>query len=576
MDNLQDTIDEWGKGKAWIDNFTRDFPQLENLADGVALSNQKNAPQVGVTTLMNAVRQIPRNSVQQLPSLSCEINGTKFSTDALVGSFLLRRVVFNEDTFGNGILTTMQMAAQQALTTGFVGLRANVGTMLNEFSTMLETLHWNDLVIEPGVFDASNSRYYQVRTRVTKASLKALIDKAKNNPKTQWNVPALEQLYAAGAQAFNYNRYLSTPKQNAGLSSEDTYDIITRYGTGAFYPIEVFSPQQPTDQKPLMEMKSKSKFGYPRVTLLVIDPAQLSPFGLSRARLASPMATYGNIYLQSTAKMQLLNADPPILKTGLFDSETPLRRGVQWESSDPQASVKLVELSNSTLEQFTEVMQYIDGNILATMGVAPVGANPTSGAYQNTAATQGQQQLKDLSSAQVTAIIENAVRQYALTAIDLYISEQIGDTPLIVDDEAKDAINEIEAPTPKLDPATGQPILDPITGAPVMQPFVGDDNVVNVNWVKYYDRIQTWTVKVDLSISPDALAEKKRETTQDLFTVMKQTAGDDPAANASANALGKELIEDALPGESKEIAEAGANLPPTMTPVTAGATPPGQ
>lgn len=544
--------EEWGRGKAWIDNFIREYPLLEGLADGVALNDQKNAPRVGSVTLANAVRQIPRNSIQQLPVLSCAINGTKYSVDSAIGSFLLRSVVFNADTFGNGILETMQMGAQQALTTGFVGLRANVGKVFNRFSTSLETLHYNDLVIEPGVFDASNSQYFHVRTRVTKGALKQLIADAKAAEKTAWNVDALERLYAAGPQAFNYNQWLPTTKQNPSLGSEDQYDIVTRYGVGPFYSIDVYSPQlADTDEDKLMGIKSKSKFGYPRVSLLVIDPAQLSPFGISRAKLASPMTSYGNIYLQSTAKMQLLNADPPVFKRGLFTSATPLRRGVTWESVDPNADVKLVELSNSTLEQFQTVMGYIDNNILSVMGVSPSGAPQANGAYQNAAAVQGQQKMETLTSAQVTYIIENAIRQYGLTGLDLYISEQVGKTPLIVDDECKNLINQIEGPG-----------------------FIGDDNVVNVDWKQYYDRIHTWTVTVDLSITPDQMADKKRADLQDTFTVMKQTAGNDPTANAAANALGSELVEDVAPEVSKQLQN--SPIPDTMQPAGAAPVAPGQ
>lgn len=548
--DLQTIQGEWERGKAWVDNFIREFPQLETLADGVSLSNQKNAPQVGTVTLANSVRQIPRESVQQIPTLSVEINGTKLSVDAIVGSFLLRRVVFTEDTFGTGILSTMQMAAQTAMTTGFVALRANVGKTFNKFSTMLETLHYNDVVIEPGVFDASNSSYYHVRTRVTKGALKSLLEAAKANPDTLWNVEALQALYDAGPQAYNYNRYNSTAKMNPGLSGEDQYDIITRYAVGPYYEICVYAPQS---EEPLMEIKSKSKFGYPRVSFLVIDPAQLSPFGISRAKLASPMANYGNIYLQSTAKMQLLNADAPIFKRGLFNSATPLRRGAVWESQDPNADIKIMELSNNTLEQFSTVMQYIDSNILATMGVSGASTPQQGAAYQNSKSVEASSQAKSLASGQVTSIIENAIRQYALTALDLFISEQVGNTPLIVDDEAKDAINEIEG-----------------------EGFVGDDNTVNIDWQQYYDRIQTWTIKVDLSISPDQLADKKRSDTQDLYTVMKQTAGPDPAANAAADQLGKELIEDTLPGVSKEIDNAAVQQPQMMAPVGGVPAPAGQ
>lgn len=561
--DMKNIRDEWFRGKAWIDNFTRDFPQLENLADGVALSLQKGAPQVGTTTLMNATRQIPRNSVQDIPVLSAQVNGTKLSLDAIVATYLLRGVIFNPDTFGNGILTTMQMAAQTALTCGFIGLRANVGRSFNQFSTMLETLHYNDLVIEPGVFDAANSQYYHVRTRVTKGALANLINEAKKNPDTLWNVAALEKLYAMGPQAFDYNRFLSYPKQNPGFGSEDQFDIITRYGVGAYYPIEVYSPQlADTDEDKLMSIKSKSKFGYPRVSLLVIDPAQLSPFGISRTRLASPMANYGNIYLQSTAKMQLLNADAPVFKRGLFTSATPLRRGAQWESVDPSADVKIMELSNSTLEQFNNVMNYIDTNILSVMGVGTAAPATTGSAYQNSDAVKAQNLEKDLSSQQVTAIIENAIRQYALTALDLYISEQVGKTALIVDDEAKNAINQL------------------YPAGPGEAQFVGDDNVVNVDWEAYYDRIQTWTVTVDLSIRRDQLQDKKRADLQDTFTVMKQTANpNDPVAQATANALGDKLIEDSVPEVAKGIQNNPVMQAPqqqSFVPVGGEATPPGQ
>lgn len=544
--DIEQLKDEWGRGKNWIESFTRDNPELENLADGVPITQQKNAPQVGSVTLLNAVRQIPRNSVQDMPILSAQINGTKLSVDALIGSFLLRSVIFSEDVFGMSVLSTMQMAAQTALTTGFAALRASVGRQYNQFTTMLEAIHYNDLVIEPGVFDSANSQYFDVRTRVTKGALRDLISKAEGNKNTLWNVEGLKELYELGPQQFDYSRYLSVPRQNAALDLEGQYDFITHYGTGPYYTTTVWSHQI---DKPLMEFKSKSKFGFPRVTLLVIDPAQLSPFGISRARLASPMANYGNIYLQSTAKMQLLNADAPVFKRGLFTTATPLRRGAQWESQDPNADVKIMELSNSTLEQFNNVMQYIDNNILATMGVGGTSTAVPSSAYKNVDAVKAENQVKDLSSQQVTAIIESALRQYALTSLDLLISEQVGKTALTVDDECKNAINQLNDPNV----------------------HVGDDNKVMVDWKKYYDRIDTMTVTVDLSIRRDQLADKKRGDMQDIFTVMKQTAGQDPVANATANALGQELVQDTVPEVSKQM----DNIQ-SMQPVGGEPTPMGQ
>jgi hypothetical protein len=253
--------------------------------------------------------------------------------------------------------------------------------------------------------------------------------------------------------------------------------------------------------------------------------------------------------------MQLMNADPPSFKKGLFTSATPLRRGAQYESVDPNADFRLIEMSNSTLEQFESVMGYADRSILATMGVTGVGAPGQNSAYQNSDAVQANNQVTDLASQQVTSIVENAIRQYALTALDLYISEQTGDTPLIVDDEAKNAINQIMPAAP-----IG---VDPMTGLPIPgEPFVGDDNVVNVNWEQFYDRIETMTVKVELSITPDKMADKKRAELQDTLVTMSQNADpNDPNAQVRKQAVENELLKDMAPGAAR-AAENAANAAP--------------
>jgi hypothetical protein len=539
--NIEQIIGEWERDKKWIDNFTRDFPTLANVADGIANGQTRNAPVVGTVAVASSVRQIPRASIQQVPSLSVEVNGTKQSVNAIVDNFLLRRVVFNEDTFGKGILSTMQMAAQSALTYGFQALRADVGKLFNQFGTTLEALHYNDVAIEAGVMDDSASGRYQVRTRVTSSALKRLIAAAKKNKKTLWSVPALEELLASGPQPMDYSNFGSEARRNPALGEANQFDIITRYGVGPYYSIDVYSPQL---EKSLMSTKSKSKFGYPRISFIVIDPDSVSPFGISRVRLATPMANYGNYYLQSTAKMLLLNADPPTLERGLFTTATPLKRGARWKTIDPNADVNLKELSNSTLQQFEQVMRYVENQIYAIMGVSSTGSAQSSSAYQNSASVQAQSQARDMSSAQVTAIVENAIRQYALTALDLFLSEQVGQTSLIVDDEAKQALNQLMG-----------------------EGFCGDDNIVNIDWAKHYDEIKTWTVTVDLSVSKQQLESKERADMQDYLTVEKQTANpNDPKAQARIDAISDSLLKKMAPevAQSSQVRQSEAAPQPQL------------
>lgn len=559
-------ISEWTKDKAWVDSYTRDFPDLDNLADAVALSRSKGAPIVGDVTLASAVRQIPRASIQNIPTFSVEVNGTKNSFHAIICDYIVRRVIFNEDTFGKGILSTMQIGAESALTHGFQMYLASVGGIADDFGTSLKLIHYNDFSVESGIFDFNESYKDKVRTRVTRSRLKKILKSAKANPETTWDVKALEELLEAGPNAGTNDAQSkqSQPRYNiSGVTDNNTFDLITDYTNEPYGEITIFSP---SIQKPLRKTKSKSKFGYPRLTGLVIDPAQLTPFGVSRVRLASPAANYANIYLQSTAKMQLLNADPPVLQKGQFTTPIRLKRGALWQTLDTNAEVKLQELSNSTMVQFENVLRFVDNQIYQIMGVTPggVGQGGQSSVYQNATMTGMEKNVSDLANNQITHLLENHLRQYGLTGLDLFVSEQVGTSMLIIDDQAKERINRLGEQEYEKQVMSGQVEFDPTTGMPAPYiPVVGDDNKVEITWEEFYGFVESWTVAIDLSMAKDTLEEKKRADLQDMLTVMKQTSNpNDPAAAARAGELEDALLEKTLPEMARERGPAPQPLEP--------------
>lgn len=525
-------IEEWTRDKEWVDGYTRDFQTLDTLADGVAVRGAKNAPQVGDVTLLNAVRQIPRNSVRQMPVFSATVNGTKMSRSAYLCSFFLRDKVFNQDTFDKGILSTIQVGAESALTRGFQTFLAHLGS---DYTSTMKWVHYNDFAIERGVFDFADSSTYKIRTRVTPGKLKKLIKSAEANPETTWNVKALKELLENGPNSSAYDFDQSPVRETEGSSALDNnFDLITCYGVGPFYDIIVVSPGC---DKVLRATKSRSKFGYPRLQALIIDSAQLSPFGVSRARLASPMANYANIYLQSTAKMQLMNADPPVLQKGQFTTPIRLKRGALWKTIDPNADVQIKEMANSTLTQFRNVLDFADAQILSVMGVGKAQAVNSGSAYVNSDAVQANNAERDLSVQQVTSILENMIRQYGLVALDLFVSEQEGIGEIVVDDECKNAINDLDmknfVPTPEL---------------PQYVPTIGDDNVFKVDWKAFYDNIKTWTVNIDLSIGKQEMEAKTRADLQDAVTVASQTTDpNDPQGIARKRQLEDKLFETIVP-----------------------------
>lgn len=526
--NMQELIDEWKQSREFVELNSKDYPRLDALVDAVPVTHDGEAPYVGDTTLGSVVRASISNSIQQLPVYDAYINGSKNTIPALVATFLLKSRVFNEDTFGKGLLSTLHIAGEQAITRGFAATMPKTGMMLGDFGTTLGLVHYSDLGVEAGVTDGSEAGYHYVKTNLVPSRVRKIVKQAKNNPETSWVVPMLEKLLVEGTpQPTNYSQHESAGRQRqASEAASKVYTFVTRYPVGSpDEPIVTFCPE--FSDGPVRVMEQRSKWCFPRVQYLVIDPDGLSPFGVSRVRMVSPNVNFLNIYMGNVASMLMLNSKPPVFQQGRFSTPVQLKQGVTWKTNDPNAKASLITLDNGTLTQFPTVAEYFQRQIQGIMGspkgsIAPGASGKSS--YGNTGpGVRMQQQEQDVQINKLTKIFENYLSQYGLCALDLILSEQEGTDNIIVDDETKNAINQL-AP-----------------GA------IGDDNVFVMNWRDFYDAIQTMQVKVQVSLSKDELDEKKRADIQDMLVVLGQNAQTIPGAAEKVAELTNILLEDKAP-----------------------------
>lgn len=538
--DMEALLDEWRLSESYVKQYTRDFVRLDNLVDGVPLDHSADTPFVADTTLAGLVRSIPRNSLQQLPTFAAIVNGTKTSIPALLCTYLLKKYAFNEDTFGKGLLSTLQIGAEQALTHGYAPFMVATGLMYKDFGTTMRLLHYTDTAPEPGITDSNESGFHYVVANLTPSRVKKIIKGAKSNPASSWDIDMLEQVLMSPPRAKDYTIYESAPKQNkAGEQQGPTYEFITRYETGPESNIITFCPE--VSAGPLRIMDNYSKWGYPRVQYLVIDPAALTPFGISRVRLASPNQNLMNIYYGNIAAMLLLNSKPPILKRGRFIKPVQLKQGAVWETLDQNASADLKTMDNGALQSFVTMAQQFAAQIQNIMG-SPTGTiNSGSSAFGFSKTAPGvkqQQETMDLSTNQITKILENFLRQYALVALDTLFSEQEGEDSIIVDDETKEAINQLSP------------------GA------IGEDNTMIINWTDFYAAVKEWSVEISVSLSKDELDDKKRGDLQDLLVVLAQNAQDlGPEAVSKVQEITNMLLKDKAP----TLGQLPVGAPPAMS-----------
>lgn len=527
MADISHLIAEYKKSRDFVHGYTSDFRDLDTISNAQYPRGSGKKPNVGDTTIAGATRQQMRRAVKQLPVVSIAINGSKQTKEAYVCRFLTNDRILNPTTFGKGFVNILRLGGRGAISRGFNAFQVKATKLYGEFGVQPALLHFSDIGIEPGVQDANLSSYSYVKTQYTPAKLKKIYKREKNNPRTTWNVKALKALLDAGPDGSGASEYAEwlIPSQLGSIpDGAKTYDIITRYSSDVDEDTISFSCSLTQE---LRTVPNRSKFGYPRVLFLVIDPAELVPFGDSRVRLASPNQNLMMALRQNVAATWLYNSDPTVVKTGMFAGATALKAGGIMTTTDPNAKVSLLTLDTTTSQQYPNISQEIKGQILNMLGYNPSANLGAIGQSKTGVGAQTQRMTMDEASQEITHIIEDFIKQYILSALDLYLSQQDGEDVIYVDDETK---KDIEAVEPGL-------FTDP-----------DNPNALAINWNELYDHIKKIDVSVDTTISKDEFTDQKRADLQDALTVMKQTSDpNDPMAAAKASVVEDEFLGEAAP-----------------------------
>lgn len=552
-----DYLQEWHKGKAYVDIAIRDFKRLDTIANAQYDGGNNKNPNIGDTTVAGILRQIMRTAVKKIPHVTMAINGSATTVEALTCSYLVDNNILNPNTFGKGFVNILHLGGRGSISRGFNVFQVSATKMYGEFGIVPKLIHFNDFIIEPGIQEGSHSPYWQIRTKMTPGKVQGIYNREKAKPAGQstWNIPALKALIETGPDSSgsaDYAMYVTPMEQSKVETGAETYDIITRYSAN---PEDNICTYSPSINQVLREVSNRSKFGYPRILFLVIDPAELSPFGDSRVRLASPNQNFLMALRQNVGTTWLYNSKPVVVKTGVFMGATSLKSGGTISSSDPNAKVSLLTMDTVTSQQYPTISQEIVRQIQTMMGMNPGQALGAIGDSKTGVGAQAQKQGIDDAIQQITTIMEEFLRHYVISALDLYLSEQDGEGVIYVDDSTRERIKQIN---PKAFPDPDYP------------------NGLKVNWNQLYDHIQKIDASIDTTMSKEDWSNEKRSDLQDALTVMKQTANpDDPVAQAKINAVEDELLDEIVPEVSQTLEANKAQSPAApATPQGSGQTGP--
>lgn len=532
-------LNEWMRGKQFVDNAIKDFKRLDTIANAQYDGGSNKNPNIGDTTVAGIIRQIMRTAVKKMPRVSIAINGSESTVEAIICRNRVEKVLLNPITFGKGFVNTLQLGGRGSLSRGFNVFQVASTKMYGQYGVVPKMIHFNDFAIEPGVQEGSHSSYFYIRTKMTPGKLQAIYDRESKKAVSTWNIPALKALIATGPDSSgsaDYAEYVTPMEQSKIEANAETYDIISRYSMDRTVPIETFSP---SINQIIRTVPNRSKFGFPRTLFLVIDPAELSPFGDSRVRLASPNQNFLMALRQNVGTTWLYNSKPVVVQMGLFTGATSLKAGGKMTATDPNAKISLLTLDTSTSQQYPTISASIEKQIQTMMGMNPGQSLGAIGDSKTGVGAQAQKAGIDDAIQQITNIIQEFLCQYVISGLDLYLSEQDGESVIYVDDATREDILRIK---------------------PDAFPDETNPNGLKVDWNQLYDYIQEIDVTVDTTMSKEDWTNEKRGDLQDAVTVMSQTA--DP--NDPASMERKKLVEDKLLDETApELATALNNIPDT-------------
>jgi len=533
MSDITKYLTEWQKSKEYVDNYIKDFKRLDTIANAQYDGASNGNPNIGDTTVAGIVREIMRKAVKSLPVVSVAINGSQSSVESMICRHIVNDCILNPTTFGKGFVNIIHLAGRGALSRGFNVFQVSNTKMYGQYGVVPRLIHFNDFGIEPGVQDGSHSGYFYIRTKFTPGKLQRIYDIEKSKPATTWNLKALKAALAVGPNSngsSDYAEYLTPMELNKQNDSAETYDIITRLSSDSNAPILTMTPGI---KEELRTMPNRSKFGFPRVLLLVIDPAELSPFGDSRVRLASPNQNFLMALRQNVATTWLYNSKPTMVQMGTFMGATNLKSGGKITSADPNAKISLLTLDTSTSQQYPTISQEVTKQIQTMMGMNGAQALGAIGGSKTGVGAQAQKASIDDAIQQVTNIIEELIRQYIMTGLDMYLSEQDGDGVIYVDDTTREDILRVK---------------------PDAFPDPTNPNALDVNWNQLYDYIQKIDITVDSTISKEDWTNEKRDNLQDALTVMSQTTDPaDPSGQARKKLVEDKFLDEAAPDLSKSL-----------------------
>lgn len=491
-DNLKQIYDDH---VAYMSPLFQPFDEFERIArnrphPGIG----KGLPRVTDGTLSGLIQEQPKRIIQQIPTGSVVSHNEWLD---VMAAYIFENEILPNSNLQAALIQKCWALASKALTYGaqpvfvqFVNRDGYVGT---DFSLP----YIKDVLLEPGKLSDKDSNCILMRSWYRANDIDLIIQReemlakrAKQRGETyeqSWDIAVLKE---AKKQAKEKQQEAQTANEKDKNTKSEVVEIVHAFQRGIGATFYSFCPDLPEGENVVRRKKNKDPRGAIPIHFMYANVDLSNPLGRGSVELSGGMQNLLDSEVQAYQYMRALLMNPPLeIKGNVRGSIIKYAPAAQWRlGTDPNASVKPVDLSTSSLESFPNNYGLIKSQILNlnsstdTSVSAEVG-NP--GFSKTPAGIDAQQSKLGISDNYMRKQFESCFEDVAETMINLYFAERSGIHELQVDKDTA-------AKLTKLDPNN-----------------VGPNNMVRIN---YDSETPGLKFQVDASTSSvnDDAAERDR------------------------------------------------------------------
>ena len=430
------------------------FDEFERIArnrphPGIA----KGLPRVTDGTLAALIQEQPKRIIQQIPTGKVKSDTNEWLE--IVAGWIFENEILPNSNTSAALIQKCWALTSKVLTYGSQPVFVQFINRGDYFGTDFTLPYIKDVFLEPGKLSDKDSNCILVRAWFRPNDLDMIIEKEKGlaarakargeKYESTWDLDVLE---AAKKQVKEKQQEAQTANEKDKNTKNEVIELMHAFQRGVGATFYSFFPDLPDGENVARRKKNKDPRGAIPIHYMYANVDLSNPLGRGSVELSGGMQNLLDSEVQAYQYMRALLMNPPLeIKGNVRSSIIKYAPAAQWKlGTDPNASVRPVDLSTSSLESFPNNYGLIKSQILnlnssTDTSVSSEVGNP--GFSKTPAGIDAMQSKLGVSDNYMRKQFESCFEDVAETEINLYFAERSGIQEFQVDQETADKLRKL-------------------------------------------------------------------------------------------------------------------------------------